>query len=446
MSTSTPDQRRVPPRRKLAGLAIGTVLSLATLEGVLWILHALYAPQSRVLAALEPAPGERRILCMGDSNTYGVYLESSDSYPGRLQQYLDAAPDNPWRVFNLGYPGQNTAQMRARLAENLAAYRPEVLILWGGMNNTWSPAMSHLWDSPDAEPTEMRASLLDHSRALGALRMMFLEGKRVTLQADERKYEKSMSRAGDYAVPGLAGADRGEGLGDVESPDSSADEMSYTPEQVRRSIVIDLARIRAICDEHGVVLLLGQYWVDRGWVDTQINAAIDTFVASSGVPLVPLRERIRYLVDVYGFDKIQFRDHHARATGNREVARQMLFALMEHGMLEDRPEWTDVPPLEEHLGPPPVALAIERTARAGDLVEVRLTGPVRSRYVIKIEALGRGSERKSPITGHLDSEGEAYRRIQLPPERDDAGWRLVAHLAGDAEHAVQLDIPYESDR
>ncbi|MCP3913988.1 MAG: hypothetical protein GY711_00350 [bacterium] len=463
-SQSTIGKRRVPLHKKLAGLALGTVLSLLCLELTLWGLHAAYAPESRGLAELAPQPGERRILCMGDSNTYGMYLESSDSYPGRLQSYLDAAPDSPWRVFNLGYPGQNTAQMRARLAQNLAAYRPEVLVLWGGVNNTWSPAMSHLWDSPDNEPSE--GSLLDKSRAFGALRMMFLKGKRISLEGEERRYSKRMTRDGDLTVPGLAGAERGEGLGDVESVDSKTDKVNNNPEKVRRSIGVDLRRIHALCEEHGVALVLGQYWVDLDWIDYRINDPTAAFAKMAGVPVVQLRDRIRALVDTYGFDRILFHDYHAKATGNREVARQVLLTLVREGLVEGAREWGAIPPLEEVLGPSTYArelLTIEVLGRAGDLVDLEMTGPVRSRFAVNVHALVRGggggelaarpfAEPPAALTGRFDHDGTVHRTIGLPPVVDASvvGWRVLVTFA-DGEGATPasanfVDVPLASDR
>lgn len=424
---------RVPVRRKLAGLALGTAGSLALFEAVLWAVFFVRAPESRALPELAPRSGERRIVCLGDSNTFGVNLVPELSYPERLQRYLDRAPDNPWRVINLGYPGQNTAQMRARLAENLAAYRPEILVLWGGVNNSWSPAMSYLWEHPDGEPDRPRG-LLERSRAYRALRMMVVEG-RLTLDARaERRHLKAMERPGDFAVPGVGDVRRGEGLGDVETVDTERDRARRGRDAVSSSIRTDLRRVLAICGEHGVALVLGCYWNDAAWIDGSVNSAIEGFARENGVPLVPLRERMRALVREYGASRLELGDRHASGTGNREVARQVLLTLIDAGLLERRPSWTSVPPVEEQLDAP----TLELLGREEGELRVELIGLPDARYLLDVGVVERAEEGEAPVVsrssrvkGSLSVRGHALLRVPAAgSEGAVAGWRLVARLDG----------------
>jgi lysophospholipase L1-like esterase len=88
-----------------------------------------------------PAAGAvQRIVCVGDSHTYGALVPVGESYPGHLQRLLDAHAPGAYAVVNLGLPGLNTALVRERLRAALARYRPHVVIVWCGVNNTWNRA------------------------------------------------------------------------------------------------------------------------------------------------------------------------------------------------------------------------------------------------------------------------------------------------------------------
>src|SRR5262245_16376866 len=79
-----------------------------------------------------------RVLCVGDSHTYGAMLPAVDSYPGHLQRLLDEKSPGTYAVVNLGIPGQNTTQVRNRLHGAIATYRPNLIVVWCGVNNAWN--------------------------------------------------------------------------------------------------------------------------------------------------------------------------------------------------------------------------------------------------------------------------------------------------------------------
>jgi hypothetical protein len=83
---------------------------------------------------------KHRILCVGDSHTYGVYVPADETYPAHLQQFLDRDAPGNYAVVNLGIPGMNTAQVRNHLPAQVEKYRPDIVVVWGGANNTWNIA------------------------------------------------------------------------------------------------------------------------------------------------------------------------------------------------------------------------------------------------------------------------------------------------------------------
>ena len=66
-----------------------------------------------------------RILCLGDSNTYGLYLKPHESWPAQLETSWNTTVTSPRiRVFNLGYPGTNSSKVLgdfAKMLEDLSA-------------------------------------------------------------------------------------------------------------------------------------------------------------------------------------------------------------------------------------------------------------------------------------------------------------------------------------
>jgi len=82
----------------------------------------------------------RRVLCVGDSHTYGFMVPPGESYPAYLQEFLDHQAPGVYSVINLGIPGMNTTQVRNRLPMQVANYQPDVVVVWCGANNAWNHA------------------------------------------------------------------------------------------------------------------------------------------------------------------------------------------------------------------------------------------------------------------------------------------------------------------
>lgn len=92
-----------------------------------------------------PTAGEDRttykILCLGDSSTYGYGASDVKkfSYPSQLQTILEKKiPSQHFKVINLGIPGMNSSQVLNRLRENILRYDPDLLIIMAGINDPWN--------------------------------------------------------------------------------------------------------------------------------------------------------------------------------------------------------------------------------------------------------------------------------------------------------------------
>ena len=94
--------------------------------------------------AIPKPPGVRRIVCLGDSFTWGVGVLFDDAWPQRVERLL-AREGGRWEAVNLAEPGLNTAQEASKLAGEGFAYEPDVVVLAYVLN-----------DSEDANAAEAR--------------------------------------------------------------------------------------------------------------------------------------------------------------------------------------------------------------------------------------------------------------------------------------------------
>jgi hypothetical protein len=408
-------------RQRLGAVALGLVGFLVLLEGVLWILSSFYKPQARI-ADLAPAEGERRILCIGDSFTYGSHLPPEEAYPGALQRMLDRVEGQPWRVINLGYPGQNSAQVRLGLSRNIAIYEPEIVICWIGSNNTWSLAEAHLWDQPHDEPRPAVAeSLVDKSRALGFLRMA-LHRSQLWMAGQKEQLELDLAAG---AIPGLGGVERGGGIEPVQLLNPGANVTP--PDEVKRTLFVDLERTLELCREHGAQLVLGEYPVAIPTTRHTINAYLREFAATHGLTQIPLADRIVPLGETFGFPVMWFEDNHCSADGNHEIARQILFGLMDSGLVEEQATWREVETFEQRVRPPGLVVAqlsgrdveLKLQGMPGDLFRVGLFVWLEHEgdsepWQVSLVLAGLSDEERRAYFGQLNERGQAKTKILLP--------------------------------
>lgn len=97
----------------------------------------------------ERTPGTLRILALGESTTMGQDLDATN-YPGRLRSILaeSATGYAGTEVINAGIAGWISDQLALRVEHELAAYRPDVVVLYVGWNDFQS------YDPFRAPPTE----------------------------------------------------------------------------------------------------------------------------------------------------------------------------------------------------------------------------------------------------------------------------------------------------
>lgn len=150
-------------RGKVALFAAGCVVPFLLIELVLQTLaFASWVDLRRLESDFRPpreGPQVRRVLCVGDSFTFGTGARSParESYPARLEYWLHQQdPSSPleWQVFNHGWPGRNSAELVTLLPGLLREIRPHHVCILTGTNNRWNPRGSGETEAAGADTDE----------------------------------------------------------------------------------------------------------------------------------------------------------------------------------------------------------------------------------------------------------------------------------------------------
>ena len=120
-------------RRLWTGFRI-FLIALVILEVLLQIVvrsQSLHHPDPRSFTDVDG----KRILCVGDSFTYGVGAPKGMSYPDMLQEKLG----DSYTVVNRGWPGANSSMVAAYMPEWMEKYEPDLVLVLSGVNNNYNP-------------------------------------------------------------------------------------------------------------------------------------------------------------------------------------------------------------------------------------------------------------------------------------------------------------------
>ena len=76
-------------------------------------------------------PGTLRVLCAGDSSTFGLGVSDADTWPAQVQRILDGLLEGSWKVevINFGVPGYSTEQTRRQILRDGLALDPDAIVI-----------------------------------------------------------------------------------------------------------------------------------------------------------------------------------------------------------------------------------------------------------------------------------------------------------------------------
>ncbi len=88
----------------------------------------------------EKPPGEKRLLCLGDSFAFGLWCDEDETLVGHLARMANerersAGSDVTWRGINLGVPGYHSGQQLAAFEAEGLGLDPDVVVLYFNTND-----------------------------------------------------------------------------------------------------------------------------------------------------------------------------------------------------------------------------------------------------------------------------------------------------------------------
>jgi lysophospholipase L1-like esterase len=126
-------------KQKILLVLVGLVITLLLIESALRLAGSIYtAFRTKNRQAIAPVGKQDiRILCLGDSFTFGLGGGYGDDYPSQLGQLLNEnTQKNKFIVYNRGIPGNNSSMVLRNLVANINTYKPTVLFLLIGSNDS----------------------------------------------------------------------------------------------------------------------------------------------------------------------------------------------------------------------------------------------------------------------------------------------------------------------
>ncbi len=128
-------------RTKLVISAFSLVLSLGALElGLRLAGRAYLARTITPVAQVDHSSSTLRVMCIGDSFTFGGLTGRYETYPHYLQEMVrQRRPQQRSQVFNQGVCEYNSWQLLQFLPQWLDMYRPQVAVLLVGSANMFNP-------------------------------------------------------------------------------------------------------------------------------------------------------------------------------------------------------------------------------------------------------------------------------------------------------------------
>jgi lysophospholipase L1-like esterase len=270
--------------------------------------------------------GRLRILCLGESTTFGTGLEAN--YPSFLRAILDrhASGYSAFEVINAGVPGWTSDQIALRVRNELARYRPDVAVLYVGWNDfqAYSP-----FEPPPVVPhfdrvyagRQWKQQATAWSKAVALLSALYHrdgEGGTVAARDAENtptaRYRFLRANLGDIIEALRAGNPRitiflSTLVG--RWPDGTAAEWAKIPPVGWMSVA-------------GVSPQQAPHYVD------QLNEQLRAAARGAAVELLDLAAEF----DRYDRSQLQFDWAHMHPDGYELMAWTMFSALVEHGIVQ----------------------------------------------------------------------------------------------------------------
>ena len=272
----------------LAGFVLSAVAIEVTLQVAAVVARATMRPVGADWVATSA-----HLVCLGDSNTYGLYVGTDHAYPREVERTWNAQPGRrQLAVSNLGYPGTTSSALRNRLGGILATQHPYIVTLMVGANDGWL-----LPEAVRDDGTAPNPGLWTYSRLYRLLRLMWL------------------TDGGTQPVE----ADPGPVLHPTAAPKTG---IRGWDQQLARNLEVLIDRIR----QAGALPILLTY-PSHTSLYGEANAIIRATASARGIPLIDVNAAFEAQCGAQGCPELFLPDQHPTAAGYVLAARTIVDGL-----------------------------------------------------------------------------------------------------------------------
>jgi lysophospholipase L1-like esterase len=258
-----------------------------------------------------------RVLCVGDSHTYGLWVKPEESYPARLEAKLSTSAGRV-TVLNAGVPGMNSSQLRDTLPDLLDSFAPDVVLLMVGVADFWNRAGAQAKEVRSWRWILRGGEWWDRSRVVKLARLIRFN---LRYRAAVRSTGAPVVEQGglDWKIQGGTHEISGKHEGSFYYP-------AEEEEVVRRVLRRDLSTMASAIQARGVTLVLMTYAPEVPLYST-INEVYRDFAHKTGLPLIDLARRLAEWSEPPGQTSAYFPDFHPRPAGYELIATVVAEAL-----------------------------------------------------------------------------------------------------------------------
>lgn len=302
--------------KRLALLPVGILVYALVAEAGLQIAAFFMQRATRAEMPVAWVTGNLRVLCLGDSNTYGVWLRRHQAYPQQLEAVWNERTESPkLEVLNLGVPGTNSSRLVRELPQMIETFDPDILIIMVGVNDFWT-LPTPLEDAPAAQP---QPGFLKRHSLLYRLYYLFQRGRLSNTPEFIRDPNSTLAGAGKHRVR----------VGDREFEMGFA-AASPVLESGGAGLKSNLERLVGMAREAGTSLYLMTYPSQRSYYH-DANQVITAFANQTGTPLIDLTAVFAPICPQNDCPETLFPDGHPTAPGYRIVAETIRERLARRG-------------------------------------------------------------------------------------------------------------------
>lgn len=281
------------------------------------------------------------ILCVGDSNTFGLYLAAEESYPAFLDDLIAEHGTSSHAALNIGIPGMGADHVARDLPGHIAKHRPGIVVCLVGLNNSWN----------ELGASDSALGRFLHDMRLVKLTKLLLARDKLRAELEDEPVVIDSPASGRDVVY----RDTQDAIGLIEYRDTAeqirggrvfrlqnraGDNVDFVQSGTRleeadflAAIANRLEQIALSCRTEGVSLVLMTYPF-RTPILERINATVRELAADLELPLVDLELALAPYVEEVGIEAMAFPDLHPRASGTRVMAHHVYRVLCEEGLIE----------------------------------------------------------------------------------------------------------------